>query len=178
MQGYTSNLALLNRAIGRVFSEQGSGAYLLEALQAVAGGVTKREPERAVVLALLVRSAPEFSNTPYDNVIDALRKSGAAFDAITIQAGGEPPTAGEAATAMHDRDIVLDEASRATGGRNDQALSGLSLEPLFKSIAAELRAQYRVVYARPESLIPPEKIQVSVKTPGLTVRATPVKVQH
>jgi len=31
-----------------------------------------------------------------------------------------------------------------------------------------------VVYVRPDSLIPPEKIEVSVTRPGLTVRSTPV----
>ena len=31
--------------------------------------------------------------------------------------------------------------------------------------------QYVVTYSRPEQLIPPEKLEVSVTKPGLTVRA-------
>jgi hypothetical protein len=39
------------------------------------------------------------------------------------------------------------------------------------SLARELTSQYRVVYARPDSLIPPEQLDVRVQRPGLTVRA-------
>jgi hypothetical protein len=41
----------------------------------------------------------------------------------------------------------------------------------MKQLAAELRDQYLVTYARPERLIPPEKIEVTVGKPGLTARA-------
>jgi hypothetical protein len=38
-------------------------------------------------------------------------------------------------------------------------------------LADELLNQYVVTYSRPEQLIPPEKLDVSVAKPGLTVRA-------
>jgi hypothetical protein len=38
-------------------------------------------------------------------------------------------------------------------------------------VADELLNQYQVTYARPETLIPPEKLQVAVSRPGVTVRA-------
>jgi hypothetical protein len=38
-------------------------------------------------------------------------------------------------------------------------------------LADELTSQYLVAYSRPEQLIPPEKLDVSVTKPGLTVRA-------
>jgi Ca-activated chloride channel family protein len=179
VQGYTTSVELLNRAIGRVFAEQGTGAYLLEALASVARGVTKRAPDRAVIVAILTQAAPEFSNEPRENLVKALRDSGAAFDAVTLQsgAGTVPPAGSEQATARHDRDVVLDEATRATGGISDQLLSGMALTPELTSIAAQLRSQYRLVYARPGSLIPPEKIVVSAKKPGLNARGTPVRVQ-
>jgi VWFA-related protein len=180
IQNHTGNLELLNRAVGRLFAEQGSGAYVLEALSSVAAGVTKRAPERAVILAILMRSGPEFSNNPRQVVIEALRDCGATFDAIVLEGPGPsaPPTAGEQRTAIHDRDAVLDEATRATGGVNRQALSSMALAPQLASIADQLRNQYRVVYARPESLIPPEEIEVNVKKPGLTARGTPVRVRR
>jgi VWFA-related protein len=189
VQGYTGSVELLTRAIGRLFAERGTGAYLLEALVSVARGVTKRAPDRAVIVAILVRGAPEFSNQPHDNVVKALRDSGAAFDALVVESG--PPAAApqgsdqatanryvEAEGGVRERDMVLDEATRATGGQNVQALSGMALTPEMKSIVAQLRNQYRLVYSRPESLIPPEKIAVSVKKPGLTVRGTPVKPRN
>ncbi|MGE5361125.1 MAG: hypothetical protein ACM3NQ_19075, partial [Bacteroidales bacterium] len=178
LQNYTSNPGAMQQGIGRVFAEQGSGAYLLEALMSVASGVTKRAPERAEILAVLVRSAPEFSDLAHDRVISAIAACGARFDAVTVQTGGSPPFTGEQATAFREREMVLDEASRVTGGRNDMALSGLAVAPRLDAIAAELSNQYRVVYARPESLIPPQKIEVATKKPGLTARGTPARTQQ
>ena len=41
----------------------------------------------------------------------------------------------------------------------------------MKQLANEMLNQYVVSYSRPETLIPPEKLEVTVKKPGLTVRA-------
>jgi hypothetical protein len=49
------------------------------------------------------------------------------------------------------------------------ALSGLTER--LNQVADELTNQYVVQYVRPEQLIPPEKVQVTVKKSGLTVRA-------
>jgi hypothetical protein len=43
--------------------------------------------------------------------------------------------------------------------------------PRMAQLAAELVNQYVVTYSRPETLIPPEKIAVTVTKPGLTARA-------
>jgi len=175
IQPYTRSPELLDRAVGRLFSEQGTGAYLLEALASVAGGIAKRAPERAAIAAVVVQAAPEFSDVPYENVVRALRNCGARFDSVLLTTSAANRAGGERAVAMHARDVVLDEGTRATGGTNEQALSGLALTPALKAISAQLRNQYRLVYSRPESLIPPEKIDVGAKKPGLKARGTPVK---
>ncbi len=189
VQNYTRNTELLHRAIGRVFAESGSGAYLLEALSSAARGVEQRAPERAAIVAIVVQAAPEFSSDTSEPVVKALRDSGAEFDAIvlapqavpTAESGPPPVSPAERLDerqARRDRDTVLDQASRATGGVNLQALSGMALTPQFQALATQLRSQYRVVYARPESLIPPEKIEVAAKKPGLVARGTPVRPQR
>ena len=43
----------------------------------------------------------------------------------------------------------------------------------MKLVATELMNQYLVVYGRPETLIPPDTLQVGVTRPGLDVHATP-----
>jgi hypothetical protein len=40
-------------------------------------------------------------------------------------------------------------------------------------VARELKSQYKVVYGRPESLIQPQTVTVTVTRPGLTARGTP-----
>jgi hypothetical protein len=41
----------------------------------------------------------------------------------------------------------------------------------MRELAAEIKNQYAVVYSRPQSLIPPESIDVAVRRPELVVRA-------
>jgi hypothetical protein len=48
----------------------------------------------------------------------------------------------------------------------------------LKQIANELTHQYRVTFARPQSLIPPQRTTVSATKPGLTARGTLVKDQQ
>jgi len=42
-------------------------------------------------------------------------------------------------------------------------------------LAAELTHQYKVTFARPQSLIPPEHTTVTAARPGLTARGTLVR---
>ena len=56
-------------------------------------------------------------------------------------------------------------------------LTSLSFESRLRDLAGILKSQYRVVYARPESLIPPEKLDVSSAAPRLDARATPARGQ-
>jgi hypothetical protein len=44
-------------------------------------------------------------------------------------------------------------------------------------VANELTHQYLVTYARPQMLIPPEKITITAKRTDLVVRGTPVKTK-
>jgi len=52
-------------------------------------------------------------------------------------------------------------------------LSSTAVEQALKKMARELSSQYKVVYSRPPSLIPPQKFEVSVTRRGLTARGTP-----
>ena len=49
------------------------------------------------------------------------------------------------------------------------------LEPRLKQLADQLMHQYKVTYARPQSLIPPERFTVATNKPGLTARGTLVR---
>jgi hypothetical protein len=47
----------------------------------------------------------------------------------------------------------------------------MAIPDALKKLAGELLNQYVVTYGRPDALVPPEKVQVSVTKPGLTARA-------
>jgi VWFA-related protein len=162
---YTTSTEALNKGITRIFARPGSGAYLLEGIVEVCRGLQKREAKRPVIVALSIEGV-EFSNRYHEPVLDDLKKSGATLHVLAI---GTPSDS--LSDEMRNRNIVIAEGTERTGGRRDQLLSVMSITDKLTQLADELLNQYVVTYARPETLIPPEKMEVSVKGRGLTTRA-------
>jgi VWFA-related protein len=163
---YTDNSQQLEKGITRLFARSGAGAYLLEALSELSRGIERREEPRKAIVVLMVEAGPEFSNLYHKPVLDALRRSGAALHVFAI--GTPSPSDTDEA---RNRNIVIADGTDITGGRRDQVLAESGLTDRLNQFADELINQYVVTYSRPETLIPPEKIDVSVSKPGLTVRA-------
>lgn len=166
---YTFNQAELKKGIDRIWSMQSSGAYLLDGIIEVCQGFKKRGAQRPVIVAIL-SEGPELGNRQHDQVLDPLRASGAAFHAITL---GRPSTS--LSDEMRNRNMVLDEGPRTTGGRREELLTSMALDGKLKLLADELTHQYKVTYARPQSLIPPERVTVAAAKPGITARGTLIK---
>ena len=166
---YTFNQAELKKGIDRIWSMQGSGAYLLDGIIEVCQGFKKRGAQRPVIVAIL-SEGPELGNRQHDQVLDPLRASGAAFHAITL---GRPSSS--LSDEMRNRNMVLDEGPRTTGGRREELLTSMALDGKLKLLADELTHQYKVTYARPQSLIPPERVTVAAAKPGMTARGTLIK---
>jgi len=166
---YTTNPANLKKGIDRIWSMRDSGAYLLDGIVEVCQGFKKREATRPVIVSITTEG-PELSNLQHDQVLEPLRATGAAFHAITL---GRPSSS--MSDEVRNRNIVLDEGPRATGGRRDDLLTSMALGGKLMQLANELTHQYRVTYARPESLIPPERVTVAAAKPGLTARGTAIK---
>jgi VWFA-related protein len=167
LQDYTRNGELLKAGVSRIFAQPASGMMFLEAIVDVSRGLAKREEPRAVIVAILTDGA-EFSNQHYNEVLDALKTGGAAMHALAI---------GTFSAMMSDelrnRATVLDQGPRRSGGQRVPLLSSLGLATSLEKVARELKNQYKVVYGRPDSLIQPETVTVSVTRPGLTARGTP-----
>jgi VWFA-related protein len=179
---YSSDPAAAMRAIDRIFPRSASGMYMMDAVVDAAKGLAKREPSVVSGLSrtardpwpprrhivLVMTEGIEFSTRSYQDVVDAVHRAGAVLHALVL-------TSASAADVTNDdirnRNQVLDLGTRTTGGRRDNLLAESSFEQAMTSLARELTSQYRVVYARPDSLIPPEQLDVRVQRPGLTVRA-------
>jgi VWFA-related protein len=161
---YTTSTDALKKSVGRIFQRTGSGAYFLDAVVEVSHGLQKREAKRPTIVAITTEG-PEFSNRSYQQVLDVLLSSGAALHVLSL---GQPSSS--QADEIRNRNIVIAEGTSKTGGRRDQVLALSGLTDRLNQVADELTNQYVVQYGRPEQLIPPEKVQVSVTRPGLTVR--------
>ena len=168
-QNYTLDRGQVLQAVERVFAQPGSGTYLLDAIVEASRGIEKRGSRRAAIV-VVTGEGKEFSNTHHQQVVEALEASHAVMHVVIAEEAGDETTDEEGV----QRGLALDLGTKETGGRRALLLTSMALADEMTSIASELNEQYLVTYARPETLIPPEKITVEPRDPARTVRATPV----
>jgi VWFA-related protein len=166
---YTSDPKRLSGAVGRLFPMTQSGMTLLDGIAETAQGLRKRETPRAVIVPV-VTDGVEFTNRYSRDIVRALVESRAALHAVTI---GQFYHSEE--HSIRERTFLLDEGPRSSGGQRINLLSPHGLDPALERLGRELSSQYKVVYGRPESLIPPEKIEVSSGKSGVKMRGTPAR---
>ncbi len=76
-----------------------------------------------------------------------------------------------------NRAHVLDVGPKVSGGTRTDILTSQAFEVKLQELAAILKSQHRLVYARPQTLIPPEKIEVSATKPGIVAAGGPARGQ-
>ena len=166
LANYTSNTKLLQDAIGLLWPRTRAGSTFMDALYEVSRGLEKRETPRAVIIPV-VTDGGDFAYRQYEQVMPEVKKAGVAIHAVTV---------GDFNSIDHEevrnRGRVLSEGTKGTGGQRVNLLTPMAVQASLERLARELSSQYKVVYGRPDSLIPPEKIEVSARRPGLTMRGT------
>jgi von Willebrand factor type A domain-containing protein len=162
---YTTDQAALLKGAGRVFPQQATHATLLDGIREASEGLTKRHATRPVIVAVTTETEDD-SFSVYDQVLDALRDSGATLYVFGV---------GASAPNQQDRSIVLGQGTADSGGLYETVLASAGLSARMTRLADQLTHQYLVTYARPNSLIPPEHVTVSAAKAGLTARGTLVK---
>jgi VWFA-related protein len=166
---YTGDLKRLTDGARRLFPMPQSGMTLLDGIAEVSQGLGKRETPRAVLVAV-VTDGVEFTNRYSRDVVAALRRAGAALHIVGVGRFIHSEEHG-----IRERSLLLNDGPRDSGGEQTTLLSPTGLEPAMMRLARELSSQYKVVYARPESLIPPERVTVAPARPGVTMRGTPAR---
>ena len=170
----TTDVAALEQGVGRVFPRKGAGAYVLDAIIETARGIQKRESPRPVIVVIDTEGV-EFSNYDWQRVLDALEASGAALYVMNLSIGR---TAGDLVSPeIRNRSIVFDRGTRQSGGYRNDLLSSLALQQALEKLAEDLLHQVKVIYARPQALIPPDEVTVEATRAGWTARGTPVKAK-
>ena len=163
---YTNSEEQLAKGVGRIFPVQGAGAYLLDAVGEVVKGLEKRKPERSAVVVVYA-GGREFSTTAYEPLVDGLKARGTALHVVAIGARTPPDTR---TTEGRNRELLFDRGTTETGGRRDNILTSMATTDALENLAAELLGQYRITFARPDALVPPEKTEVAVRPAGLKAR--------
>lgn len=164
---YTNNATALGRGVDRLFASSGSGAYFIDAVIESAKAMAARKPARGVIVAYVDENGPEFSNRRHEQAFDALAAARSSLWTITRQ--------GFSSTAMtsegRERASIIGDVTQRTGGRSSMIFAPSALKDRFRELADQLLAQFAVTYGRPESLIPPERLEVRLTREGYRLTA-------
>ncbi len=161
--GYTTEREPLFSAIDRMFSFD-AGNYLLDGIAETSQALAKRTMWRSAI-AVITGLGPELSYRQYTEVLRFFREGGASLHVLQVGTG----------FGGQGREIVVSRGTSETGGRFEEVLTPAALELKAQQLGAEISNQYRVTYARPERLIPPKKVEVSVRRPSLRARSRPLQ---
>jgi hypothetical protein len=142
---------------------------MLEAVVEASRDLARREAARPVMV-VIATEGPEFSNDYYVSVLKALHESEATLHALILSSGGMTAQSDE----TRNRDAVLWDGPATTGGRRELLLTEMAIPATLDRLASEMKQQYRLVYSRPDSLIPPKTLAITVRRAGLTARATTI----
>jgi VWFA-related protein len=166
---YTSDLKRLSDTVGRLFSMPQSGMTLLDAIVETSQGLSRRETPRAVIVPV-VTDGIEFTNRYSTDVVSALERADAALHIVGI---GQFPYSED--HGVRERSFLLSNGPAKSGGQYITLLSPHGLDQALQRLARELSSQYKVIYGRPQSLIPPERTEVSSAKAGVTMRGAPAR---
>ena len=160
---FTTKAADLEKPISRFYpKKEASSSVLLEAIGESSQMLAKRTSLRRAIVILNLEPSNENSAVRPNQVVEALRKSGASVWAVSLQEGKlRNPT----------RDVVLPVLTGNTGGSREFIFASAAIEAKLAQVAESLLGQYEVTYVRPADAGTPKIVQLRVGRPGLTVRA-------
>ncbi len=198
----TREVARLRQGAAGIFAYSRTAAYLLDAMSETTRGFVKRGAARPVMVVLATEGL-DHSHADSKTLIRDIEEAGVTVHMAVLTGRGSrtsseiafgpvrsgppgfgppgfvPPGFGVArdggfARWRLDRDLALNRAPLAGGGRRRDMLASMAAEATLQAVAAELLNQYLVVYSRPATLIPPRDVEVRVARDGVDVRDTPV----
>jgi hypothetical protein len=172
LRDYTSDQKQVLDGVNRVFAMPDSGATLLDAIVETSNGLRRREEDRAAIVILTTENI-EFSPRHYKEVLEHLARGGASLHAVVLTT----PAGTSLDDAARNRAFVLDRGPKDSGGTRIDVLTSQAFEAKLLELAAILKSQHRVIYARPQQLIPPEKIEVASTKPNMEVSGGPARGQ-
>jgi VWFA-related protein len=164
---YTTSAVALGRGVDMLFAASGSGAYFIDAVIESSQTLAKRKPARGVVVAFVDENGPEFSNRRHEQAFDALANARASLWTITRQGFSNNAMS----TESRERGSIIGDVTARTGGRSAMIFAPSALKDRFTEVASHLLAQFAVTYGRPESLIPPERLDVRLTRDGYRLHA-------
>lgn len=164
---FNPSFSAISRGIDRIVTRPGAGATLLEAIDETASALERRKAQRPVIVAFVSEAGPEFGNLRHTNIATALQRANASLWTIVLtQRGG-----GGSSDAERERNMVLGDVTRQSGGRNAQILASQNIPDAFAKLARQLTSRWEITYGRPDTLVPPSKLDIQARDAALQVLA-------
>jgi len=155
-------------AAKKLFAITNAGAYFLQGIIEVTQDLRKKSAPQPIIVAFVNESGAEFSGDVRQQVADALKRTGASLWTISLQTGAQPMGSQE----LRERAAVLGDITADSGGMNKVILTHQSIDSAFTMLAALIKSRYLVTYGRPDSLVPPDKIEVTPKRADVRMRSS------
>jgi VWFA-related protein len=174
---YSMSSQALSDAIGKLTARPATndGGQLLDGISETALDLEKRRAPRPVIVALTV-GGEEHSTLPAHHVLDNLRQSGAALHVMavvnsTLRSQSNPSSAAALLGENMNLGEVLGDGPKQSGGHRDEIIAATGITANLQQLADSLKHQYVIEYALPEGVKPSDKLSVTVKRKGVTLRA-------
>jgi VWFA-related protein len=143
--------------------------HIPEGVAGLAQGFIKSRPERPVIVMIALYTEQPSSVDP-EHVLNLLRDSNALFHSITVEFGGASTAAGQLEENA-GRAQVLGDGPRQAGGRRWPVTVATAIPKVLQQIAGEMSSQYKITYTLPDGQRPSDRLQVTTKRRGVTLRS-------
>jgi VWFA-related protein len=174
---YTTSADELRAAVAQLGARAATpdGGQLLDGILETSQDLLKRKAGRPNIVALTV-GGEEHSPTPARQALDQLRQSGAALYVVSVV--GSRLRSNAAVTKPADLlnenlslSEVLGDGPKQSGGHREEIAAIAGVETGLRQLAESLKQQYVIEYTLPEGAQPSDRLSVSVKRKGVTLRA-------
>ena len=158
----TADATALEKGIRTIFPKPRSGSVLLEGIIAASNSLAPRSTRRRAIVSFNVEPSDEQSRQTPQRMMQALALSGAQVWSLSLQTSNR---------LNANRDIVLNDVARRSGGRRDIIVASSAMGQYLRRYANALLSQYEMTYriANPRQ---PQVVQTGTTRPGAKVHAT------
>ena len=174
---YTPKADALSEALAKLTARPATndGGQLLDGISETAQELEKRNAPRPVILALTV-GGEEHSTLPAHHVLDKLRQSGATLHVLSVvntslRSQSNPTTAAALLGENMNLSEVLGDGPKQSGGRREEIIAATGIAGGLEQLAASLKQQYVIEYILPDGTRPSDKLSVTTRRKGVTLRA-------
>ncbi len=168
---FTSDLSTLTNGINNLtLSKMQQLLMLPEGVLDVAKKFEKAKPARPAIVLIAFDRDQAISDDP-QGILNEIAKCGALFSAVTVAGTTASGTSVGKLGDVAGMSQMFDDGSKESGGRRIQVLALTSVPSALQQIADDLSNQYLITYTLPDGVKPADRLAVTLKKPGLTLRA-------